>query len=390
MKLDIDHLRQETPGCNDRTHFNNAGAALQPRPVTQAHLDHLLLEQRIGGYEAANASTPASENFYHAFAGLLNCTPNEIAFTDSGSRAWIQLLLSIPFKRGDRVLTGEAEYASNYMALLHLARQYDLRIEVIPNVDGCLCLSTLEKKLDDDVRLVALTHVPSQSGSIQPAQEVGQLLRDHRALYLLDVSQSAGQLKLDVEELGCDLLTGSGRKFLRGPRGTGFIYTRHSILEHLVPPAIDLQAAAWIDRDSYELRHDARRFELWEHSVAAKIALGMAADYAVQLGMETIEQRVRQLAAHLRAALAEVPGVHIHDKGLQLGAIVTFSKDNIAATSLQQKLQEQHINTSVVKLANTRLDPAIQKLGDINRASLHYYNTEAEIEHFCAVLRTLY
>lgn len=390
MNLNIGLLRQETPGCKDLVHFNNAGAALQPRPVTEALLHHLMLEQRIGAYEAADSASTQSDNFYHAFARLLNCAPREIAFADSCTRAWTQLLLSVPFEPGDRIVTGQSEYASNYLCLLHLARHRGVRVDVIPNSDdGTLCLSTLEKRLDDDVRLIALTHVPSQNGGIQPAAEVGRLARRHRAFYLLDACQSAGQLKLDVHELGCDMLTGTGRKYLRGPRGTGFMYVRHSILDYLTPPAIDLQAAVWTSRDHYHLRDDARRFELWEHSVAGKIALGVAADYACDLGLDVIEQQVRSLAAGLREQLLHIPGVQIHDQGRELSGIVTFSLAHHPAAELQQILRAGRINTSVIKRQNTQLDFAVRQLGDINRASVHYYNTRAEIEQFCAALRSI-
>jgi len=390
MNLNIGLLRTETPACEGLVHFNNAGAALQPRPVIEAQINHLSLEQRIGGYEAAAANSIQIENFYNAFASLLNCATHEIAYAESSSRAWTQLLLSISFKPGDRILIGQAEYASNYLGLLHLARQRDLRIEVIPNnSEGTLCLATLEQKLDDDVRLVALTHIGSQSGSIQPAEEVGQLLKHHRAFYILDACQAAGQLQLDVQKIGCDMLTGSGRKYLRGPRGTGFLYVRHSILEDLTPQAIDLQAVNWIRPDHYELRNDARRFEMWEQNVAGKIALGVAADYASQLGMAAVERRICTLAALLRQQLVEIPAIRIHDQGQHLGGIVSFSLDGIPAATLQQKLQAQRINTSVIRRQSTQLDFTARQLGDINRASVHYYNTESEIEHFCAVLRTL-
>lgn len=390
MNLNIGLLRQETPGCKDLVHFNNAGAALQPRPVTEALLHHLMLEQRLGAYEAADATAPQSERFYHALARLLNCAPREIAFADSCTRAWTHLLLSIAFEPGDRILTGQAEYASNYLSLLHLAKHRGVRIDVIPNnADGTLCLDTLEKKLDDDVRLIALTHIASQNGGIQPAIEVGQLARRHRALYLLDACQSAGQLALDVHRIGCDMLTGTGRKYLRGPRGTGFMYVRHSILDYLTPPAIDLQAATWTSHDHYDLRDDARRFEMWEHNVAGKIALAVAADYACDLGLDAIEDRIVTLATQLREQLREIHGVQLHDEGRALSGIISFSVDGVPAATLQQRLRAGHINTSVIKRQNTQLDFAVRQLGDINRASVHYYNTESEIAQFCALLRTL-
>lgn len=390
MTMNSGLVRQDTPGCKDLVHFNNAGASLQPRPVTEAVLHHLMLEQRLGGYEAAEAQAELSDNFYHACAQLLGCAPREIAFAENATRAWTQLILSMPFESGDRIVTGQSEYASNYLCLMHLAKIRGVQIDVVPNLDnGQICLHTLEKKLDDDVRLIALTHVASQSGVIQPAAEVGKLARRHRIFYLLDACQSAGQLQLDVNRIGCDMLTASGRKYMRGPRGTGFMYVRHTILNYLQPPAIDLLAASWTSRDHYELRDDARRFEVWEHYVAGKIGLGVAANYALSFGMDEIETTVTGLAQRLRQRLTEVPGVTVHEQGEALSGIVTFSHQHHSADHVHQQLRMQHINTSVIRRQNTQLDFAVRQLGDINRASVHYYNTDTEIEQFCTALAAL-
>lgn len=396
--LNSGRLRDETPACRELIHFNNAGAALQPRPVTDAVLQHLMLEQSIGGYEAAAVNAQVAENFYPAFGRLLNCSPREVAWAENATRAWHLLLQAIPFEAGDRILTGQSEYASNYLTLLHLARTRHIEIEVIPNDSrGQISLEHLEQRLNDRVRLIALTHIPSQSGVIHPAAEVGKLARKHRILYLLDACQSAGQIAIDVQQIGCDMLTGSGRKYLRGPRGTGFMFVRHSILEYLKPATLDLQSVNWTHSDSFEWRDDARRFEIWEHAVAGKIGLATAADYAADLGMTNIEHSIRLLAYTLRNALALIPEIRIHDEGFvagaplsemdHLGGIVTFSHAYMDAAALQNVLRAQRINVSVVKRQNTLLDFGRRNLGDINRASVHCYNTDDEINHVCDVIR---
>lgn len=396
--MNIDLLRQQTPACQDLIHFNNAGAALSPRPVTEAVLHHLMLEQQIGGYEAADSSIDAQENFYHAFGRLLNCSPREIAYAENATRAWTLLLHAIPFESGDRILTGQSEYAGNYLALMHLAKTRHVRIDVVENDhNGQLSLQALKQKIDTDVRLIALTHVPSQSGVIHPAAEVGKLARRHKIFYLLDACQSAGQLKLDVNEIGCDMLTGSGRKYLRGPRGTGFMYVRHGILDYLEPTSIDQHSATWTHRDAYSLREDARRFEIWEQFIAGKIGLGVAADYANKLGGEAIESRISELAGRLRSRLSDLPSVQVHEQGGNVGGnvgghaggIVTFNCAQLAASALQQKLRDLRINTSVVRRQNMLLDTGKRDLPDINRASVHYYNTDDEIERFCETLKKL-
>lgn len=387
MTLNIAEIRKQTPACNDLIHFNNAGASLLPLPVHQRLLQHLALEQQTGGYEAASQATTAVENFYAAFARLLHCQTDEIAYAENATHAWNSLFHAIPLQPGQRILTGQSEYASNYLALLHMARSKNLRIEVIPNdSQGCICLEHLTAAIGDDVGLIALTHVPSQCGVVHPAAEVGRLARAHGILYLLDACQSAGQVDLDVTKLGCDMLTGTGRKYLRGPRGTGFLYVRRESLQRLQPDRIDLHSASWTSENRYEFRDDARRFESWECSVAGKIALGAAADYATQLGMPDIERRVRMLAAQLRTTLRGLPGIRVHETGEQLSGIVTFSSEHESAETLQRRLRDSSINTSVTRLNGNLLDLPRRGLGDINRASVHYFNTEEEIHRFCQVL----
>lgn len=390
MNIDIKTLREDTPACTQLIHFNNAGAALSPRAVTQAVSTHLANEQRLGGYEAANLAQTQAEHFYEAFAKLLGCAASEIAYAENATHAWNSLFNAVPFEMGDVILTSQSEYASNFLALLHLARRQGVKIEVIPNDSaGTIDLERLEAAITPRVKLIALTHVPSQSGVIHPAAKVGALARAHNILYLLDACQSVGQIDLNVETLGCDMLTGTGRKYLRGPRGTGFLYLRRSSMPKLEPAWIDLHSAAWSSANTYEFRDDARRFENWECFVAGKIGLGVAVDYALRVGMPAIEKRVGELAAMLRDTLGAISGVRVHEHGRHLSGIVTFSKQGVSATDLQLALGAKGINTSVARLASNRLDLAQRGLGDINRASVHYYNTEEEIARFGQAIANL-
>ena len=182
------------------------------------------------------------------------------------------------------------------------------------------------------------------------------------------------------------MLTGTGRKYLRGPRGTGFLYMRRSSMSKLEPACVDLHSANWISANTYEFRDDARRFENWECYVAGKIGLGVAVDYALKIGMPAIESRVGELGAALRETLGTIAGVNVHEHGEPLSGIVTFSKKGIAAASLQEGLRAKGMNTSVARLASNQLDLVKRGLGDINRASIHYYNTHEEIERFCQMV----
>lgn len=390
MTFDLARARAETPGCAHVLHFNNAGAGLMPRPVLDAVVAHLEREARTGGYEAADAAHDAVERVYDAAASLINCHHDEIAIVENATRAWDMAFYSVPLGPGDRILTAMAEYASNYIAFLQVAARTGAVVEPIPNDEtGQLSVDALRRMLDERVKLIAITHVPTNGGLVNPAAAVGQIAREAGIPYLLDACQSVGQLPVDVEAIGCDMLSATGRKYLRGPRGTGFLYVRRALLERLIPPFLDLHAAAWVARNRYEIRPDARRFENWETNYATKIGLGVAIDYAHHWGIDITWARIRTLASSLRAQLGALPGVTVRDIGAERCGIVTFTAEGHEPAALVDALLARGINVSFTTRAGTRLDMESRGLTAMVRASVHYYNGEDEIERFCGTLATL-
>ena len=390
MHFDLQHTRQDTPGCAHVLHFNNAGSSLMPQPVLDATVAHLQLEARIGGYEAAAQATNSLEHVYDAVATLISCSRDEVAIVENATRAWDMAFYSIPLKAGDRILTASTEYASNYIAYLQRAQKTGATIEVIPTDEhGQVSLDALKNMLDDRVKLIAITHVPTNSGIVQPIAAIGKIAREAGILYLVDACQSVGQMPIDVEQIGCDMLSATGRKYLRGPRGTGFLYVRRAILEQLEPPFLDLHAAEWVSPDRYEIRPDARRFENWETNYAGKIGLGVAVDYANHLGLDTIWRRVKTLAYQLRSQLTTLPDVIVRDRGITQCGIVTFTLEEHDPEEIKRELTTSSINVSVAMRNGALLDMDTKKLTSVVRASVHYYNSEEEIERFCREIENI-
>lgn len=388
--FDVERARRDTRGCEERIHFNNAGASLPPVPVADALYAYLREEEEQGGYEVMARRAAELEHFYPAAAQLLNCSAEEIAFTDSATRAWNAAFYAFDFQPGDRILASSAEYGSNLVALLHQAKRLGVEITWVPDdTSGQIDINSLSSLIDNRVRLICLTQVPSGGGLVNPAAEVGKVAKAAGIPYLLDACQALGQMPVDVNQIGCDLLCGTGRKFLRGPRGTGMLYVRNTLLEQLEPNQLNHHAAQLLSASNYQLRMDAKRFECWERSYAAQMALGVAIDYALAWDLGAISERVRFLATTLRQKLAAIDGVSLADQGTEQCAIVTFYSAQMPADQLQQRLARRQINTSSVPFSANPVSSEKRHHPALLRASLHYYNTVEEIEYFVDELKQL-
>jgi len=389
--IDVGRERADTPGCHGVVHLNNAGAALPTRPVLDTVIEQLELEARVGGYMAADLVAERSAAVYDSVARLLGAAPEEIALVESATRAWDMACYSLAstFRPGDRILTSASEYASNVIAFLQLASRHDVEVVFVPDdASGQLDVAALRELVDDRSRVIAMSWIPTQSGLVNPAAAVGAVAREAGVPYLLDACQAAGQLPIDVDALGCDFLSATGRKYLRAPRGTGFLYVRRAWIERLDPPFADVHAAQWTAGDRIALRDDARRFESWERSVANQLGLGAAVDYALALGVDAIAERVLGLGASLRERLRAVPGLTLRDRGAQQCGIVTFTIADVDPYACAAQMRGHHVNISVSTIDFARRDFEQRGLTAVLRASVHYYNTDEELDRFVELLRT--
>ncbi|CAM5467986.1 aminotransferase class V-fold PLP-dependent enzyme [Streptomyces narbonensis] len=386
-------LRADTPGCESVVHFNNAGCGLVARPVLQAMTDHLQLEAEIGGYEASAAQEVRVRDFHASIAELLGTRPGNIAFAGSATHAYTKALSAIDFQPGDTVLTTRNDFVSNQIAFLALRKRHGVEIVHAPDhpdgsgvdVDAMAALMRAHRP-----RLVAATHVPTNSGLVQPVAEIGRHCRELGLLYLVDACQSVGQYPLDVEEIGCDLLTGTCRKFLRGPRGSGFLYVSDRVLrEGYEPLFIDMYGARWTGPDTYRPVDTAARFEEWEFPYATLLGCAAAVRYALAVGLEPISRRTPALAARLRGRLAEIDGVRVLDGGPAPAALVTFAIDGWQPQPFKAALDELSINSALSLREFAQFDFGDKDVDWCLRLSPHYYNTEDEVGTVAAAVAEL-
>ena len=382
MAIDVAAVRAETPGCPATVHLNNAGSSLPPAVVLETVIDYLETEARVGGYEIASDRAADLDAVYDAASTLIGGHPGNWAFVESATRAWNAAFSALRFEPGDRILTTNAEYPSNMGGLLR-ARELDgVEIVVVPDDEaGQVDVDALAALLDDRTRLVSITHVPTQGGLVSPAEEIGAVLREHPALYQLDACQSVGQFSVRIEEIGCDILSFTGRKFVRGPRGTGMVWASDEALECMGNPAgVDMQGSTWDEPFTINPLATARRFEPYEVFFAGKVGLAAALRYVDEIGIDDIAARNAQLAHRLRVGLADIPGVRLRDQGHEPCAIVTFTVDGHHPGSIQRALRERAINVSTSSSNSARLDFPARGLDQVVRSSVHYFNDDADVD----------
>jgi selenocysteine lyase/cysteine desulfurase len=390
--MDINQLRSETKSCNTTIHFNNAGAALMPDVVLQTVQNYTTFEAEVGGYEAAYLRDNEIKAAYAAVARLINAKVENIAFTSSATDAYNRALSSIIFQSGDVILTTESDYISNHIAFMALQKRFGIFVHNVPNnAEGEIDIADFERVIKKiNPKLVAVTHVPTNSGLVQPVIAIGELCKKYDILYLVDACQSVGQLEVDVEKIHCDFLSATSRKFLRGPRGIGFLYVSDKALAlNLEPLFIDLAGAIWTSEKSYTLIKTAKRFEDWEFNYSLVLGMGVAAAYCVEVGIKNIENQNKILRDYLTSQLQTIKKVKDIDIAPHLSNIVMLQIENYDVLAIRNKLYDFKINTAYSHRTSALIDYTKKNVQEALRLSPHYYNTKQEIDFFIEKIATI-
>lgn len=379
----LSRYRADTPGCRTKIHFNNAGAALMPMPVLKAMKDYLDLESVTGGYETADLKTAEVNGFYEAAAKLINAKPDQIAFTSSATNSFARALSCIPFEKGDSIVIANEDYVSNQIAFLSLQKRFGIKLfRAASKPEGGVDVADMKNLIElHQPKLVSLTHIPTNTGLVQPVEEVGEICKALDILYLVDACQSAGQWPIDVQKIHCDFLTATMRKFLRGPRGAGFLFVSDKVLDRGMEPLyLDLRGASWTSVDEYVVQTRGRRFEDWEIPYPLVLGSKAAIEYALEVGIENIRERNTHLCKLIKDQLEEIKGVRILDIGTPQSSIITLTLPISEPGKLVQTLRDKNINTAMGSRGNALIDFDKKNVAWALRISPHYYNTEEECD----------
>lgn len=387
--MNVSELRADTPGCAHRIHLNNAGASLMPLPVLEAIRSHIDLEASIGGYEAAAEAADAITAAYQDVAALLDASPDRIAFTEHATASFVAALSSVPLAPGDVLVTTRNDYVSNQIQYLSLARRFGIEVVRAPDApEGGVDLQAIEELIHRRrPKLVAVTQIPTNSGLVQDVAAIGGMCRARDVLFLVDGCQSVGQMPINVHDLGCDFFSATARKYLRGPRGAGFLYVSDRVIDRGLEPLFpDMRGADWISDDLYQPAPDARRFETWEFAWSLVLGTGAAARYANALGLEPIRDRAWALAADLRTRLGSIEAATVLDRGRELGATVTASFEGHAPGDLLAELRRRGINTGAQSRTDAIIDYDGKGVDGALRMSPHYFNDSSDLDALIAAL----
>lgn len=386
----VEQFRRDTPGCTGRIHLNNAGCSLHPQIVVDTVTNYLRDEAIYGGYELAAERQDAIQDFYRAAATLLHTQPHQIAFVNSATDGFSKALSTLPFAAGDHIVTTINDYVSSQIQFTALQQRFGVQIVYAANTEtGEVDVEDVRRLIRTyNPKLVSITHVPNNTGMIQPVYEIGALCAEADVWFFVDACQSAGQIPLDVSAMQCDFLSFSMRKFMRGPRGAGVLYVSQKALDAgLMPMLPDMRGADWTGKFAFEALNDARRFEYVEQSYALLLGSAVAMRYYLQADVDAVHAYTNALCAYARAQLSAMPHITLLDKGKHTSNIISLVSAKSDIHTFRDILFQHGIQCGAANKKFALLDFTAKEVEGAVRISPHYYNTQAEIDRLIEVIQ---
>lgn len=379
----------------DYMYFNNAGAGLMSKGTYETLTNHMEIEMNVGAYKAAAIKSDAVNNFYLLAAKLLNAgSKDEIAFIDSASRGWNLIIYGLDIKESDVIVTLSSEYGTNLLTIYDIAKRTHCGIKVIQcDNEGNFSLDDVDQALQSGGTILAVSHVAAQGSIVNPVVELGILAQKYDAIYIVDGCQAVGQIKVDVQQINCCAYVTAGRKWLRGPRGTGILYVRRNA--PIRTPQIDLASADLVFDElgtvvDVKVRDDAKQFELWEKSTSSLLGLANAIQEYMDYGIDTAEQEICAKANYIRSFV--VSNQHLALVGSEnssTGVVGFYIKDPKQEKKVKELIEKENFIISYVCDWDCPTFFPQNGVQYIFRISPHYYTSNDDIQAICNLIQRL-
>lgn len=375
-------------------YFDNAATTFKPQSVVDAVV-HYYTDESVnihrGDYDLSYQVSDEYEQSRKAVARFIHADPNEVIFTSGASASlnlvaygWGQKFL----KKGDVILSSEAEHASNILPWFKAAEETGATIEYIELTDeGELTLDNFKKAMHDKVKVVAVAHITNVLGFIAPIKEMAKIAHDYGALISVDGAQSVPHIKTDVKDWDIDFLSFSSHKMI-GPTGVGVLYGKYELLEKMDPFMLGGGSNARFDIcGNILLKNPPYKFEAGTPAIEAVLGLRAAVEYLESVGMDTIESVEHELRVYLVHELQKLPHVIVYNPHAATG-IVTINVEGIFAQDTALYLNSKGI---AVRAGNhcAKILVDVLKTSETVRISLEFYNTKEEVDRCIEALKTI-
>lgn len=372
-------------------YFNNAGAGLMSENTFNTIIQHIQEERIEGAIKAANNKKGETEDFYAIAAKMLNADKSEIAFIDSASRGWNLVIYGMEVNENSTIITLESEYGTNLLAIRDVVNKTKCKLIIIKcDISGHFSMNDIEAALKNPNPILAVSHVAAQGSIINPVVELGELAKKYSALYIVDGCQAVGQLVVDVKKILCHAYITAGRKWLRGPRGTGILYIKND--KRLRTPIVDLASASLVFDYQHKpiditIRSDARQYELWEKNIANLLGLRTAIYEYLEFGMEKASAIISQKANLIRKAIIKNEKLQLVGDAESLsGTSAFYLKNPVEEEKVKALFENSGFTISCVCDWDCPIFFPQNGAIYIFRVSVHYYTDENDISEICELI----
>ncbi|MDR2623575.1 MAG: cysteine desulfurase [Methanobrevibacter sp.] len=375
-------IREDFPILKKFTYLDSASTSLTPIPVIEAMNDYYYnynSNTGRGNYKIAIKSSNKVEDARGKIAKFINGDHDEIIFTKNTTEAINIVVNGLNFEKGENIIVSNVEHHSNLIPWLNLK---NLEVKTAEIDDGyTINTEDVLNLIDENTKLIAITHISNVFGSVQDVEEIGKIARENNLLFLVDAAQSAGYTPIDVGKINLDFMAFPGHKGLLGPVGTGFLYLKKEIAEDLMIKNLGGGTVTGVKGDEFTLDDVPYRFEGGTHNISGIVGLSKAIDYINNMKVENIEKYCDKLTKELYERIHSIENVEVYGNPNNIHHTVSFNVNGLNPYDVSKILDE---TSNICLRSGFHCSiPSVESVGTENgtvRASIHCYNNFKDIE----------